>query len=75
LHPSNEFDEDPPTVVGGFHYEKLPPPQLRITLDPYERFRLAAAIWATRYWMHLLIAGEFIAFIIAAALASRLSAQ
>lgn len=74
MHPNNEFNDDPPTVVSGFRYEKLPPPRLRITLDPYEKFRLAAAIWATRYWMHLLIAGEVIAFIIAALLATRLAA-
>lgn len=71
MHPGNEFDDDPPTVVSGFRYEKLPVFRSKITLDPYERFRLAAAIFAARHWTHLLIAGEVFAFIVAVIIATR----
>ena len=72
MHPNNEFDDDPPTVASNFHYEKLPPPKLSISLDPYENYRLALAIWASRYWVHLIVVGEIIALTVAAAIASRL---
>jgi len=66
---SNEFDEDPPTVVSSRIQEiKLPPPRIELRVDPVETMKFSFIAWTVKnsYWLNEV--GGFIAILATAAL-------
>jgi hypothetical protein len=66
---SNEFDEDPPTVVSSSFQEiKLPPPRIELRVDPVETMKFSVIAWTVKnsYWLNEV--GGFIAILATVAL-------